>query len=454
MSGGNGVWDLVVAGAGPAGCALAGKVAASGARVLVLEREEEAGGGRGWIVDVERDTFRQAGVPEPDARASWFEPERQVMFSSSMEHSIELLPSPVRPVRNDIYVRQLVAWASGAGAEVKSGCTVLGPAIEDGAVRGVYYDVGDGSRSIARARLVADCTGISGAVRKGTPRSWGLDSRVDRFDTVLARREVRRVDAEAAAGVLRDGGFPNRVRIDRLGALGAYSTETICLDLDNGYIDILVGVKADASGHPNADQRFREIEMEWPFIGERIFGDGGAIPIRRTLDSLVGDGLLVLGDSACQVIPAHGSGTASALIAADLAARAVVRSLDERRFDRAALWDYNFEFQSGRGAILAYYYALRLHAETLAVPQIDRLLKNGVLAPEDVHSGLVPEPFNASPGLLAKKIAHGSGDIRLLVGFARAGLTAARMMKHYRRYPRRFSDRALEEWRHGVPRPG
>lgn len=446
-----GVWDLVVAGAGPAGCALAAKVAASGARVLVLDKAREPGDGRDWIVDVERTAFSQAGVPEPEGEAAWYEPERQVMASSSMEHSIELLPSPVRPVRNRAYVRQLAAWAANAGAEISSGCTVIEPLLEGGVVAGVGYADGDGSSFEARAQLVADCTGIAGAVRRGTPASWGIDCEIERFDTVLARREVRRMDGEAAALEFARGRIPHKVRVDRLGALGAYSTETFYLDLDEGYADILVGVKADATGYPSADQRFAMILDEWPFVGEKLFGDGGAIPIRRTLDSLVGDGLLVLGDSACQVIPAHGSGTASALIAADLAARTAGRALGEGRFDRSALWDYCYGFQSGRGSVLAYYYVLRLHSEKLTVRDIDRLMRKGVLAPEDVQSGLVPEPFKAGPRVLARKLARGASDLRLLAGFAGAGLTATRMMKHYARYPQRFSEQALESWKRGIP---
>lgn len=445
-------WDLVVAGAGPAGCSLAAKVASGGSSVLVLDSAPEPGSGRSWIVDVGRNTFAQARVPEPDRESSWNEPERQVMVSSGGRHDIELPPSPVRPVRNDAYVRQLAAWASSEGACLRAGCTVLGPLLGDGVVTGVTYAQADGSRCVASARIVADCTGIAGAVRRGTPGAWGMDCAVGPSDTVLARREVRRVDVEAAGRAIDEGCLRNRVRVDRLGAHGAYSTETVYLDLNGGYIDILVGVKADAKGYTGPDERFRDILSEWPFVKEKLFGDGGTIPIRRTLDSLVGDGLMVLGDSACQVIPAHGSGTASALIAADLASRTALRALEQGRFDRAALWDYSYEFMSGRGAVLAYYYAVRKHSETLSVRDIDSLVQRGVLAAEEIDRGLVPEPFRVGPGVIAHKVVKGVGEIGLLAGFARAGLVASRFMKHYRRYPRWFSEQALEVWSRGVPR--
>jgi len=452
MTSGGEVYDLVVAGAGPAGCALAARVAGGGARVLLLEREPEPGNGRAWIVDVERNTFRLAGVPEPVEEASWPDPERQVMVPSGGGRGVELSSSPVKPIRNDIYVRQLAGWAVGAGAELRTGCTVTGPLMTGDSVGGVLFVDREGRRGVARAKLVADCTGISGAVRRGTPPSWGMDAGVTAFDTVVARREVRRVDRDAASRAVSEGVIRDRVRVDRLGSLGSYSTETVYLDIEGGYIDILVGVKADAAGYPDADGRFEELLSSWRFVGEPMFGDGGPIPIRRTLDSLAGDGLVVLGDSACQVIPAHGSGTASALIAAGMASRAASRALSAERFDRAALWGYCHEFQSGRGAVLAYYYALRRHSETLSVADIDRLVGKGLLAAKDIASGLVPEPFRARPSAIAKKVLKGAGEARLLAGSARAGLIATMFMRHYRRYPEHFSEEALRGWIERMPR--
>jgi hypothetical protein len=75
----------------------------------------------------------------------------------------------------------------------------LGPVMEAIAVTGVRYRGSDGGESLAFAPVVADCTGLTGAVRRGTPSQWRLAGDVDPSDIVLARREVRRVDVEAAA---------------------------------------------------------------------------------------------------------------------------------------------------------------------------------------------------------------------------------------------------------------
>lgn len=109
-------WDLVVAGAGPAGCALAGKVARRGGKVLLLEKGREPGLGRDWVVDVARGTFSEADVPEPSVEARWREPSSTVLASSDSTRVIELPASPLLPVRNGLYVRELAEWAVAGGA--------------------------------------------------------------------------------------------------------------------------------------------------------------------------------------------------------------------------------------------------------------------------------------------------------------------------------------------------
>lgn len=449
-------WDLVVAGAGPAGCALAAKVAAAGCSVLLLERESEPGSGRDWIVDVARNTFEAAVVPEPATGELFEEPERTVLVSSDRACAIELLPAPVVPVRNAPYVRQLAAWAVDCGAVLRTSCAVADPIIEGDCVVGLRTAGRPSQAEEIRGTIVADCTGIGGTLRRRTPPSWRLADAVAASDIVLARRETRAVEPAAAERAMQRNFMVDRVRIGRSGAQGVYSIETCFLDLRRRSIDILVGVKPGSG--PDADTRFEQILRDRPYIGEKVFGDGGPIPIRKPLDTFVADGFVTLGDSACQVIPAHGSGTASALIAADLASASIIRALEQGRRDRQALWGYNHAFLSGRGALLAYYDVIRRHADTLTVDDLDLLLARGVLTAREVFSGLVPEAPTLGPAAVADKLRGGPGAVQLLLGFARSGMLAARVMKHYGDYPPFYRPGAVDDWvrrmPHARPKPG
>ena len=442
-------WDLVIAGAGPAGCTLAAKVGAAGTNVLVLEKAEEPGRGRDWIVDVEKTVFDSADVPYPVQDALRDECESEVMLSPVAGHEVTLLAAPIVPIRNGVYMRQLAANAVEKGAEIRTGCTVLGPITEDNAVKGVRYRDINGGESTAYAHVVADCTGLVGAVRRYSLPDWGLSKDVGASDIVLARREVRMVNVEAASAEVQKGSIRNKVRTGIVSGVGTYSTQLYYLDLDKGYIDILVGIKPNPN-LPTPDDWFRQKMEQWPFVGDKIFGDGGPIPIRRTWDSLVGDGLVVLGDCACQVIPAHGSGTASALIAADLASKTVGRALSEGRYDRSALWDYCHAFQSGRGALLAYFDVMRKHTDTVGPKDVDKMIKYGILGAEENYSGMVPELYELGVAGALKKAVKGIPALHILAGFAGAGMRANKLMKHYQEYPEKYSVQALSAWISGL----
>jgi flavin-dependent dehydrogenase len=441
-------WDLIVAGAGSAGSALASKAAMTGARVLLLEKAEEPGRGRDWIVDVENSVFEEADVPRPSESSSWKEPERTVMSTSDGRNVIDLRPAPLTPLRYGPYVRQLVDWACASGAQLRTQCAVAGLLSEGGAITGVRAGP-DGGEEL-KADLVADCTGIAGTLRLTAPAGWRVSERVQPLETVLARREVRRIDREAASRAVEEGLLPDRVRVVRTAAHGAYSVEMTYLDIEGGFVDILVGIKPVA-GLPTADERFEQMLRDHTFIKERIFGDGGPIPIRRPLDSLTGDGFIVLGDSACQVIPAHGSGTASALIAADLAAKAARQAFDKGVFNRSTLWGYSHEFMSGRGALLAYYDVLRTFTDRLQPADVDALLAKGVLTAEEVYSGLVLEVFKPRGADLAKKVRRGASRLPLLARFAMVGLKARKVLRHFQSYPSEYSQEALDSWVSRIP---
>lgn len=442
--------DVVVAGAGPSGCALAAKVAASGHDVLLLERSAVPGGGRDWIVDVEKTAFERSRVPEPESGALWEVADRSLMLSPDGVHEIELRPAPVVAIRNGEYVRQLWRWARDRGVDARTGCEVLGPVMNGEKVTGVRFKNPEGATKTVSAPLVADCSGIAGSIRRKTPARWGLDEKVDAFDIVLARREVRKIDAGVAVGRLESLGLKSGVRIDRPGILGPYSTESYHLDTGKEYLDILVGSKLDPRLE-TPEEWINERYQRWEFVGRMIFGGGGPIPIRRTMDSMVGDGLLLLGDCACQVIPAHGSGTASALIAAELASCSIERALADKRYDRSALWGYSHSFQAGRGALLAYFQVMRLQMEKLTVSDIDEMIRRGLLSADEVYSGMVPERFKPSPRALLNKLVRSLSSPGILASFARAGLTAEKAFKHYWRYPDEFDAKRIESWVGGIP---
>ena len=120
--------------------------------------------------------------------------------------------------------------------------------------------------------------------------------------------------------------------------------------------------------------------------------------MRRSLDVLVDDGLLLAGDAACMVLPAHGSGVASALLAGDLAARTVARCLKQGEADRQSLWEYGMTYQRGRGALMAYFDFVRLLSQRLDEAEMEKLV-GYAMTPLDLEIALAARPLPLRPGI-------------------------------------------------------
>ena len=162
-------YDVVVAGAGPAGSAAARAAAEAGASVCLLEKEDSVSetvrtSGVTWESDAER-----LGIPPYCYNAvgtfSFRSPSRTVTVGGGKEGG------PRAAVLN---VRRTYRWlarrAEEAGAEVRTGAAVSGALADGGAVSGVRVRGPDGDARDVRARVVIDATGFQSAVA----RSAGL----------------------------------------------------------------------------------------------------------------------------------------------------------------------------------------------------------------------------------------------------------------------------------------
>jgi flavin-dependent dehydrogenase len=115
-----------------------------------------------------------------------------------------------------------------------------------------------------------------------------------------------------------------------------------------------------------------------------------------------------VGDAACQVFPAHGSGTGAGLIAARLLADAAGRSDDPGA--ESSLWDYQAGWHRGLGAVCAAYDVFRRYAQSRSREEISGLLSSGLL-----------NESNVRPGLEQAMLRPGIGDILpFLTGLIRA----------------------------------
>jgi flavin-dependent dehydrogenase len=434
------MYDLIVVGAGCAGCVAAQRTAQQGFKVLVLDRQPMDNLGHTWVNGVERTVFDRLGIAMPSGEETMPSPLSSRLMGPSGTHYIETTSHPTLEVRMSVFTRRLLGEAMQAGAEFREATPAAHPLMEGDRVAGVSTASGEE----IPARVVVDASGWEAILRHELPESSPVPRDMDEGYMVTAWREQRRFGPDEAAEVPRKLGIPPDVNVSRVGWRGGYSVLMLHWDPRENELDILVGFN-QAECEESAGEFTRDFFAEKGLGGERFYGGGGLIPVRRSLDVLVDHGILLAGDSACMVIPAHGSGVASSLIAGDLAARTIARCLREDDTSRENLWEYASAYQRGRGAMMAYFDVTRGLTDHFDQADMDRLV-GYVMTRGDVEAGLRAVPL----GIDLKDAVSRVRSLRhpiFTARFAWLASAAITLKKTYEDYPERYEPVLLEDWR-------
>jgi len=211
-------FDVVVAGAGPAGSTLATLLAQAGHRVLMLEKQAfpRYKIGESLLPATVRDladmlgirqTLTDAGfVTKKGATFSWGKnPESLWSLNFGGPHSAMVpLPEQVPSAFNvprDRFDELLSDNAQRHGVVVRQQCSVTGFRREDGVVTGVDYEDATGESHTVQARFVADASGQ----RSKLARSFGDRTLSDFFRKISVwgyYRHGKRLDAPFEGNVL------------------------------------------------------------------------------------------------------------------------------------------------------------------------------------------------------------------------------------------------------------
>jgi len=327
-------YDVVVVGAGPSG-SMAAKIAAElGSKVLVLEKKRAIGAPVSCAEGVSKPTFDS--ILEP--RNAWIASEVKgaiVTVPSGRSCRIEH-PDAGYILERKIFDRDLAVLAAGAGAEVYTDTEVTGLIKDETGVRGVET-LRRGKRGRVRAGVVIGADGVNSRVG-----IWGgVSVRLspDQFhacaEYLLGNIEVTSGYTEFIAGNdIAPGGyawvFPKSRDTANVG-LGV--SPHIARRKPFEYLDDLVLKK-----YPNAS------------ILETM---SGSVPTSPS-DTLVSDGLMLVGDAARVADPITGGGIANGLFSAIMAAKVAAECCGRGDTTRAALSAYEREWLRTHGRELKY----------------------------------------------------------------------------------------------------
>lgn len=437
------MYDLIVAGAGPAGCMLAQRVASKGHSVLIVDKKERNEIGHRWIDDIEKTVFSETGLAKPRKEEMFFTYSDYSVLSPSGRREIRLGSNHTVAVKMDKFVNRLLESAIEAGAEFVGGTAVDQALLDNRKIRGVITEDGKEIPSV----IVADATGWKAVLRTGLESSSVVSRDKHEDCMVTAWREQRTFSENDFRNALKVLGMKPDCCKSRVGFKGGYSVLLQCLNSENRMLDILVGYNTGVSKE-SAGDFVRRYLSELNIEGETVYGGGGMIPVRRSIDCLVDDNFVVLGDAACMVIPAHGSGVASGIIAGQLAAKVLSKCLNNEDTGIAALWEYNASYQRERGALLAYFDVVRMLTRKMDEDDMEKLVGYAMTS-SDVESGMIPKTLRLSFDD-AKKRWRGLRHPAFLAKFAALSALSLKMKKVYEKYPPSYNISELAKWKSEV----
>ncbi len=292
--------DIVIVGAGPAGSSFAKFSAEQGFSVAVIDtlRLEQVWSkpcGNGLV---ERQLSRTP-LSRPRGDELYGVAKDVHVYSPDYSFRVKFREKTYLINRTE-FGRRVLEEAMAAGAAFLEGTGFRKVIFRDGRVAGIVS-----SRGELRARLVVDASGSQARVKSQLPAEWPVAEKPPHV--ALCMRGIFRLDSVEEPETLK-------VYTDQSLAPRSY-----WWNFPHGGDMVNVGVGVMPGDYARLKELYRGIVARLPVRG--AVQEGGAyLPVSRPPLSLVGPGVLVLGDAAPTVNPLTGEGMGPSILAAHLAA--------------------------------------------------------------------------------------------------------------------------------------
>jgi len=434
-------YDVVVVGAGTAGCLAAKTAAEAGLKVCIVERKSRINIGNKICGDALGEHHLKAlGLSPPQhgeierriEGVKIFSPDLETIFTVRHEDFSGYL------LNRRLFGQWLLKLALDKGATLHDNTQCLEPIIEDDFVVGVSAkNMKTGEKVRFEGRTVVDASGFLAVVRRKLPKEMMIENEILMEDVEACYREIRQLKQEATDKKYCE------IYLNQKVTPGGY---TWIFYKGSAKVNAGLGV-CMRSGFPNPKKQFYEHVLSRPLFEGSLLLEGGAWydPTRRPLDNMVGNGVIITGDAACLVNPIHGGGIGPSMLSGYLAGKTIAEALEKGDVSQNSLWSYNVQYMENYGTKQAGLDVFRLLLITCKDEDLSYGMKYQLLTEEDVLKAGLGEDFSLKITETAKRVFRG---IRRLGFLNKLRITVNLMNKvkaHYRNYPKTPKD--FEKWR-------
>lgn len=421
-------FDVVIVGGGPGGAIAAKTLEGSGLKTCIIDRKPRKLIGRkvcGDAIGNHHFDFlnRELGLPYPDEEVKCrikgvkiFSPNMNVCFNTE---------TPGGGYMMDRLIMGQKFLDSLKETEIYDSTEAIG-VLDNGLMT---------NNGKIEAKTVIDASGTVGIIRRNLA-SGLIENNVDKADYAICHREIRQFEME-------DKDYC-RIVLNQDMSPGGYIWEFPKGDR----INVGMGVQYPV----NPVEKFNNYIRGKPYENcEIINAGGGAVPVRRPINSLVdvigNTGFLIVGDSACQVNPIHGGGIGQAMIGGFTAAKTLISC--EGDYSLKNIWEYNRSYMKNFGYRNAGLDVFRLLLQALSNAEINYGMEKGLIKEEDLLRTSEGEDLKLSMTEKISRAVRGIGNLDVLGKLSLASNRMKEVKTLYRNYP---DIEGFPAWRQNIER--
>jgi geranylgeranyl reductase family protein len=436
-------FDVVVVGAGTGGSTAARFAAEKGLKVCLIDSKDKKDIGNKICGDaVGNDIFDFLKIKHPRDDELSCKIKGAKLYSPDLKKCIDLTdPKQAGYIVNRIeFGQRLLNDAIDAGVEsFLDNTKALDLLYTQNTVSGVKIKLKNGVKVDLHSKILIDASGFYSPLRKKV-KSILIEEDISKEDSILCYREIVKFSPQDLK--INNPDYISII-LNREKAPGGYiwyfPKNESSLNIGLGTFMNLKG-KVKELYHQNVFNEFIKTSNY-----EIISSGGGVVSIRRPLWSCTDNGIMFVGDAACQVNPLHGGGIDPSMRGGLFAANTAVDAIEKGDYTVNSLWNYNYNVMTSFGAEFASLDLLRMTLQILPNEVLNFALKQDLLSSEEILEISSTGEFELPVISLVTKALKGISKPNLLLDLNYLRIRMNEISKLYKNFPVKIEN--FEEWK-------
>lgn len=453
-------YDIIIAGGGLAGMIVATSAAyysKQSLKILVIDRNSFLDLGKktlnGWICG---DAVGKNSVDYMTSRIgiSWGWPEIEhpvkgvIAYSPDHKTGISFDGDGYILNRRLLPKKQLED-ARKLGVEVMENVALRSLLKDNNFVIGVQGEELNTKKVIKKtAKVIIDCTGVTSVLRANLPIKSYIEKKIDRNDLESTGRYIYNFKVNGEDKTYFDPDYCI-IHLDQKLAPGGYAwvfpkghdkvniglgVQQLAFNLYNKNYGTSKNIKNLIDEYVKLNPVISEPELPITEVDKDNTWGTWQVSVRRQNDCMVGNGYMLVGDSAWMPKPLDAGGIGPAIIAATIAGKNAVESIQASDVSENGLWKYNTDFIKEYGYKTAGLEVFRRMLQSLSNEQIDYGMKNFLSKydVEKISQGEHPE-FSTLDKL--GMLIRGALNKNLAEDLKYTSQMNKKLVEHYHNYP-------------------